>query len=79
MVAKFTKLLHFLESNNKEITFPFVVKEYEEFFEMILQDINLLKSKSLDANYRDISDKIIAAATGQLLTCDYEFRQDFQK
>lgn len=76
---KFTKLLMFLESDKKELAFPFTLKEYEEFFIIILKDINILKSKSLDASYRVVCDKIIKAATGYSLTYMYEYKTEFKK
>nr|XP_021186770.2 uncharacterized protein LOC110373755 isoform X3 [Helicoverpa armigera] len=82
LYLKFTKLLQFLESGDSEMLFPFITRRYEEFFKMIIQDINILKSRSLDANYRDICDKIIEVGSfknsGYLLTYNYDLRTEFK-
>uniref|UniRef100_A0A2A4JRY9 G-patch domain-containing protein n=1 Tax=Heliothis virescens TaxID=7102 RepID=A0A2A4JRY9_HELVI len=79
--SKFVKLLQFLESGNDEMFFPSLTKQYEDFFKMIVQDINILKSRSLDT-YRDVCDKIIEVASfknsGYLLTYNYDYRMEFK-
>lgn len=73
------KLLSFLESDYEECPFPFTSKEYESFFEMIVQDVDILKSKRLDADYGYISDQIIKAAAGNSLFYIFEDRREYEK